>query len=108
MLCQYLGFDKTDANDINTGQFGSGLLIATGDLICNNTQASGISCCTHLVPSTTTSNVRISKVRCEYGIHIFALHYTQHIFAIIWYRFSSPGKCHCIYIGADFLSLFSL
>jgi hypothetical protein len=70
MLCQHLGFDKTDASDINTGLFGSRSLIATGDLICNNTQASGISCCTHLVPSTTTTNVRISKVICEYGLRV--------------------------------------
>ena len=69
MLCQHLGFNETD--DFRSDWFGSRPDIATGDLICYNTQASGTSCCTHLVPSRPTNNlVRITHVRCEYDLRV--------------------------------------
>ncbi len=67
MMCQHLGFEETASNSIDTRQLGSGRHIATGDLICYNTQSSETSCCVHLQPSTTTSSITFPYVRCKYG-----------------------------------------
>ena len=67
MLCQHLGFNETDY--FRSDRFRSSPDFATGDLICYNTQDSGTSCCTHLVPSTNNL-VRITHVRCEYDLRV--------------------------------------
>ncbi len=68
MLCQHLGFYETDASATITGRFTqAGYKIATGDLICYNTQTSETSCCVHLRPSTTKGIARkIPYARCKY------------------------------------------
>ncbi len=67
MLCLHLGFYETDASATATGTFTrAGYKIATGDLICYNTQTSGTSCCVHLQPSTTKEIVRkMPYARCK-------------------------------------------
>ena len=65
MLCQHLGFEEINGNKIETRRLGSGQQIASGDLICYNTQSSGTSCCAHLEPSTSTTSIRIPYVRCK-------------------------------------------
>jgi hypothetical protein len=66
IMCQHLGFEETDDNKIVIKQLGSGLNIATGDLICYNTiQPSGTSCCIHLQPSKSPPNTTIPDVQCK-------------------------------------------
>ncbi|XP_028402574.1 receptor-type tyrosine-protein phosphatase S-like isoform X6 [Dendronephthya gigantea] len=64
-LCEHLGFSETSANTIRNMEIAANKEIASGDLVCNNTGSSGTSCCVHLVPSTTTSNVNISYAECK-------------------------------------------
>ncbi len=69
MLCQHLGFHETDASATTTGRFTrAGYKIATGDLICYNTQTSETSCCVHLRPSTIKVIARRIPyyARCKY------------------------------------------
>ena len=68
MLCQYLGFEEIDGNNIETTQLGSGQEIVTGDLICYNTQSNRTSCCVHLNPLTTNTSTAIPDVRCKYAL----------------------------------------
>ena len=68
MLCQHLGFQEIDGNNVVTSQLGSGQQIFTGDLICYNTQSSRTSCCVHLKPSTSTTRTKIPYVRCKYNL----------------------------------------
>ena len=73
MLCQHLGFRKTDKNAVVTlveGIFGRGHRIATGDLICYKKKSSGTSCCVNLAPSTTKSDVRMPYVKCKYHVYV--------------------------------------
>ena len=70
MLCQHLGFDEIDGNVIETRQLGSGEQIATGDLICYDTQSSGASCCVHFTPSISTTSTTIPDVRCKYDLRV--------------------------------------
>ena len=66
MLCQHLGFKETDANYIYSNyRIGGEHSIATGSLICYNTRPSETSCCIHLVPSTSTSNSKMTRAKCE-------------------------------------------
>ena len=69
MLCQHLGYKDTAANDIKTYLFWPGYHILTGDLICYNTQSTGSSCCVHVVPVRTTSNIYMPYVKCEYSLY---------------------------------------
>jgi hypothetical protein len=79
-----LGFEEIDSNVIQTGQLGSGRQIATGDLICYDTQSSRTSCCVHLKPSISTTSTRIPYMSCKYAIYTHKLVIT---------------KCsHCIYM----------
>jgi hypothetical protein len=74
MLCQHLGFDETDANDISNHRSNVERDIATGDLICYNTQGIGTSCCVHLQMSAIEYNVDLPYVKCEYfllGLFVF-------------------------------------
>ena len=64
MLCQHLGFEEITGNNMETKQLESGQKIATGDLICYNTQLTKTSCCVHLEPSTTTTTTVAPYVRC--------------------------------------------
>jgi hypothetical protein len=70
MLCRHLGFSETDDHNIGTRNVGSGENIATGDLICYNTQPNGTSCCVNLQRNTTTSIVNLPYAICEYGLHL--------------------------------------
>ena len=65
MLCRHLGFGETSVNAVKLVEVGTNEQIATGDLMCYNTESSGISCCVHLVPSTTASNVNIPYAECK-------------------------------------------
>jgi hypothetical protein len=68
MLCQHLGFNETDTNDISPDyRITTGRNITTGSLICyNNTRPRETSCCIHnLVPSTSTSNSKMTWAKCE-------------------------------------------
>ncbi|CAB3995581.1 receptor-type tyrosine- phosphatase epsilon-like isoform X1 [Paramuricea clavata] len=65
MLCQHLGFDETVKNDIIYRQSPSGVKMATGDLICYNTQSSATSCCIQLEPSIANSQVDMPYVECN-------------------------------------------
>jgi hypothetical protein len=67
MLCQHLGFEEITGNNMETKQLERGQKIATGDLICYNTQLNGTSCCVHLESSTTTTTTVAPYVRCKYG-----------------------------------------
>ena len=68
MLCQHLGFDKTDRNAIATQKFGRKYNIATGDLICYKKQPSQTSCCVNLALSTTENDVTMPYVKCKYQV----------------------------------------
>ncbi|XP_028402587.1 phosphatidylinositol phosphatase PTPRQ-like [Dendronephthya gigantea] len=65
MLCEHLGFNETGANTIRNMEIAANEEIASGDLVCYNRGSNGTSCCVHLVPFTTTSNVNISYVKCK-------------------------------------------
>ncbi|CAB4004623.1 Receptor-type tyrosine- phosphatase F [Paramuricea clavata] len=65
MLCRHLGFSETDDHNIGTRNVGSGENIATGDLICYNTQPNGTSCCVNLQRNTTTSIVNLPYAICK-------------------------------------------
>ena len=74
MLCQHLGFDETGRNDINNHRSNVERDIATGDLICYNTQGIGTSCCVYLQMSAIKYNVDLPYVKCEYfhlGLFVF-------------------------------------
>ena len=66
LLCQHLGFEEDD--DFRNKSIDSDQKIATGDLICYQTQSGrdGTSCCAYLERSTTTSTTLISNARCKY------------------------------------------
>ncbi|XP_028413353.1 uncharacterized protein LOC114536224 [Dendronephthya gigantea] len=67
MLCKHLGFGETGVNAVKKVEIGANEKIGTGDLVCySNTRSSETSCCAHLVPSTTTSNMNISYVECKF------------------------------------------
>ncbi|CAB4004016.1 receptor-type tyrosine- phosphatase epsilon-like, partial [Paramuricea clavata] len=65
MLCHHLGFSETNANVIFIGRFRQRHNIATGNLICYNTQPNGTFCYIHPVPSTITSNVDMPYAKCK-------------------------------------------
>lgn len=67
LLCQHLRLHETAENNISTRNIGSGQNIATGDLICHNTQPNETSCCIHLEPSTTISRVTLPYATCKYA-----------------------------------------
>ena len=68
LLCQYLGFVE-DNNFLRTN-ITSGQHIATGNLICYQTQSGGseTSCCAYLQRSTTTSATSIPNASCKYKL----------------------------------------
>ena len=65
MLCQHLGFETFDGITTETRKLISGQQIATGDLICYNSQPNGTSCCIHLEPSTSSTSTKIPYVNCK-------------------------------------------
>lgn len=67
ILCQLLGFDETDKNEVSLRGSGNNQDIATGELICYNTQSNGISCCADMERlNTGNTGVDIPYVTCEY------------------------------------------
>ncbi|CAB4010349.1 neuronal cell adhesion molecule isoform X1 [Paramuricea clavata] len=66
MLCQHLGFKETNTNDISSNfQIGAGRDIATGSLVCYSKRPRETSCCINLVPSTSTSNTKMTWAKCK-------------------------------------------
>jgi hypothetical protein len=65
MLCQHLGFMSTE-NLARSRPLSNGVLIASGDLECYNTNANGTSCCVHLQPSTATGQEKSPYPECKF------------------------------------------
>jgi len=64
MLCQHLGF-KSTKSDVIFGRCPKGITSASGDLICNITNANRTSCNFHLETFIATGLERVPYVRCK-------------------------------------------